>query len=303
MAKVLQNAKEGESSHQLIPLKRGNAPGSLFFLDAGIDMCRLAQLLTAAPSSFATGVPLPHAALQAVALNQNVDFPALENLAAGHVALIKSRHRSGPCLLAGYSFGGVLAFEVAQQLQREGIPVEFILMLDSWAATPPVWQKLKVLSMDRGRTQNPRRSPLWSIMRTTIPNRVARLAFAKSSSTLNGAAEAADILFGEVTPIVFQKLLRGIRKAYRYSRLDCGAVLFRCQEDAYSTHTLRGKMGWDGLFTRKLEIIETPGNHASLLREPHLQALARRIDDRLYKLSQEQLAESNANLQPMLRQA
>jgi thioesterase domain-containing protein len=206
-------------------------------------------------------------------------------------------------MLAGYSFGGVLAFEVAHQLQREGIPVELILMLDSWAATPPMWQKLRVLSMDRGSSRDPRRNPLWSVMRTRIPKRVARLAFAKSSDISIRPAEAADILFGEVTPIVFQKLLRGIRKAYRYSRLDCGAVLFRCQEDAYSTHTLRGKMGWDGLFTRKLEIIETPGNHASLLREPHLQALARRIDDRLAQLSQQQRDEATANLQPMQRQA
>jgi thioesterase domain-containing protein len=39
-------------------------------------------------------------------------------------------------LLAGHFFGRVLAFEVAHQLQREGISVDMIQLLDSKARDP-----------------------------------------------------------------------------------------------------------------------------------------------------------------------
>jgi hypothetical protein len=43
-------------------------------------------------------------------------------------------------------------------------------------------------------------------------------------------------------------------------------------------------MGWADLFTRGLDVVETPGDHWSLLKEPHLQVLARRIDQCIGKL-------------------
>jgi thioesterase domain-containing protein len=72
-------------------------------------------------------------------------------------------------LLAGHSFGGVLAFEVAHQLQREGISVDMIQLLDSKARDPLWWQKLKVLSLDRARRSlHFRATHSWSRIRTAM---------------------------------------------------------------------------------------------------------------------------------------
>jgi len=47
---------------------------------------------------------------------------------------IKDVQAAGPYRLAGYSFGGLLAYEIAQQLQAAGDEVEFLFLLDP---TPP----------------------------------------------------------------------------------------------------------------------------------------------------------------------
>jgi amino acid adenylation domain-containing protein len=279
LSEALREPKPGSNGRQLTPLRVGSAPGTLFFLDAEIGLCRLAKLLTVGPSAVATAIPLHSSELQA--LERAGKLPSLESIAAAHVALIRTYHGSGPCLLVGYSFGGVLAYEVAQQLHRDGVFVEMVMLLDSWASTPFWWQKLKVLSLDLERKQNPRPSQLRSMMRT-IPERVTRLAsLSKSHGPSSRSSGRASLLFGEMAPTVPIKLLRRIRDAYEFKRLDTRAVLFRCQDDIYSTHTLKGQMGWEGLFTRGLEIIETPGNHAALLQEPNLQELATRIDSLL----------------------
>jgi thioesterase domain-containing protein len=71
------------------------------------------------------GVPLGQAPLR-----------TLECMAQRMVGIIRSVQPHGPYRLAGWSFGGVLAHEVAQQLLGLDEPVEFIGMLDSYAPNP-----------------------------------------------------------------------------------------------------------------------------------------------------------------------
>lgn len=59
-------------------------------------------------------------------------------LAAHHVEELKSIDSAGPYRLAGYSFGGLVAYEMARQLTALGNTVEFTLLLDP---TPPFGSK------------------------------------------------------------------------------------------------------------------------------------------------------------------
>jgi thioesterase domain-containing protein len=61
--------------------------------------------------------------------------PALTNLkriVAHYVNEIQDHRIAGPYCLLGYSFGGVVAFEMAIQLKRLGETVLFLGMLDAW---------------------------------------------------------------------------------------------------------------------------------------------------------------------------
>jgi thioesterase domain-containing protein len=55
----------------------------------------------------------------------------LEEMAADYVAAIRTVQPAGPYLIGGWSLGGVAAFEVAQQLSAAGERVELLALLDT----------------------------------------------------------------------------------------------------------------------------------------------------------------------------
>lgn len=56
----------------------------------------------------------------------------VEEFASYYLTLIKDIQKSGPYRLGGWSFGGVIAFEMAQQLLRAGEHVEKLVLIDSY---------------------------------------------------------------------------------------------------------------------------------------------------------------------------
>ena len=59
----------------------------------------------------------------------------MEAIAADYITEIRQVQRKGPYFLAGHSFGGRVAFEMAQQLMRQGEAVDFLGLIDTYAPT------------------------------------------------------------------------------------------------------------------------------------------------------------------------
>jgi amino acid adenylation domain-containing protein len=57
-------------------------------------------------------------------------YHCLEDIAAHHLEEIRMVQPHGPYFLGGYCFGGMLAFEIAQQLQKQGEQVALLVLLD-----------------------------------------------------------------------------------------------------------------------------------------------------------------------------
>ena len=55
---------------------------------------------------------------------------SIEQLAVGYVERIRALRPQGPYRIAGYSFGGVLAYEIAKQLENSGAKVETVILYD-----------------------------------------------------------------------------------------------------------------------------------------------------------------------------
>ena len=111
---------------------RMNARGSrrpLFIVHPG-----LGSALCFVELARALGGDQPLVAFQAPGLEG--DAPAEDDLVAlarRHVAALRAEQPSGPYLLAGYSFGGIVAFEMARQLEEKGGEVEQLIVLDTLA--------------------------------------------------------------------------------------------------------------------------------------------------------------------------
>ncbi len=65
----------------------------------------------------------------------NSDINSIEDMAQYYINMLKD-HLTNEITLCGWSFGGNVAYEMALQLQKSGIFVNQIIMLDSWAKYP-----------------------------------------------------------------------------------------------------------------------------------------------------------------------
>ena len=65
---------------------------------------------------------------------ERIKYKNVESFAADYIIQLQKVIPKGPYFLGGFSFGGVLAFEMAVQLQKAGYEVPFLAMLDSMIA-------------------------------------------------------------------------------------------------------------------------------------------------------------------------
>ncbi len=82
------------------------------------------------------GADQPFYGLQARGLDGELEpFTRVEDMAACYIEAIQTVQSQGPYLLGGHSFGGVVAFEMAQQLQKQGHEVALVAIIDTLAPT------------------------------------------------------------------------------------------------------------------------------------------------------------------------
>ncbi|CAN0555302.1 unnamed protein product [Laminaria digitata] len=65
-------------------------------------------------------------------------FTSLEEMADHYTDLIVEHQPEGPYLLGGPSYGGLIAWAVAQRLQRRGAEIRLLALLDAWAPGYPI---------------------------------------------------------------------------------------------------------------------------------------------------------------------
>ncbi len=275
IARVILFNEHKDREPKLIPLKPGNPAMPMIFIDAGVGLCRLAEMIEGGPASFATTVPMPEEFIQAAKDGDLSALPKLEAYARPHVSLIEKHLHSAKVVLVGHSFGGVLAFEVGRQLILTGRKVEMILLMDSWMSNPSWWRKLRSLDL-----KQVRKSLIFRCKR--LRKKILHLiGHNQAEATF---ADNEDHQIGEVPWPLLAKIYSNAHKHYKPEPLPSRAVLFRAHETiAARNEKYVGTMGWDGLFEQGLHIVDSPGNHFTLLKEPNLQFLTHQIHEKLRK--------------------
>ena len=111
----------------LVPLKASGSKNAVFvFHGVGGNVLNYVSLIPAFESD------RPLVGVQSVGLNQNIEHMTIEEMASHYIKEIQNQQPQGPYFLAGGSMGGVVAFEVAQQLRAQGAVVEKIVMFDTF---------------------------------------------------------------------------------------------------------------------------------------------------------------------------
>ncbi|MGM0561822.1 MAG: alpha/beta fold hydrolase [Pseudomonadota bacterium] len=70
-------------------------------------------------------------------------YPTVEEMVAAYMPYIRQALPEGPILLAGWSFGGLLAYEAAYRLQQAGVEVDGVFLFDAVAVPDAVREILR----------------------------------------------------------------------------------------------------------------------------------------------------------------
>ena len=91
----------------------------------------------------------------------------IEALAAIHLQRIRAMQQHGPYRLGGYCHGGLIAFEMARQLEAQGESVESLVVLDASGANPFRWLNEQLRRAARALGVDPEREWRWFLLLRT----------------------------------------------------------------------------------------------------------------------------------------
>jgi thioesterase domain-containing protein/acyl carrier protein len=222
--------------------------------------------------------------LQSLGLDgQHPPCNRIEPMATYYIQAIQTLQPHGPYFLGGWSFGGLVAFEMAQQLTQAGHEIALLALLDTPAPVannqPSLSQSLNLLKtafrsippflLDYGAIAATRwkiwfsRWP-WSAITDAMPEE-SRLQLLKETA---------------IVPI--------LRIFYANSQAVYGYVpqpyphpitLFNATEQAIHLQQ-NPTLGWNLLATN-IQLHPIPGNHLSMMKPPHVQTLAQQLQQYL----------------------
>jgi amino acid adenylation domain-containing protein len=258
-AALRADAPAQDTSPIVVPLQdRGDGP--VLFCLCGVNIYQeLADAL--APTLRTCGIFLPIEE-RLFAVGADDAGVSVEELAAGYVRVIRSRQAHGPYLLAGISFGGVLAFEAAQQLVRAGEAVTLVAMLDTMLPG--------ALRRDYGRWVAEQVRLAYEHGVKHLLRRVARrLRRRPTAKSIAAESRRLDEVRANATSTATQR--------YAIQPYAGRGLLVRAVDKSYfGSDVADATYGW-GALVKRLFICDVPGDHIGILKEPNVRELAREL--------------------------
>ncbi|WP_017318022.1 non-ribosomal peptide synthetase [Mastigocladopsis repens] len=200
----------------------------------------------------------------------------VEDMAALYIEAMQSIQPRGPYYIGGYSFGGIVAYEIAQRLSRQGEKVGLLVMLDT--CRPGTEKRLPFLMrvfehiknfIQKGPTYLQQKLVGWSEWGTyQIRDKYKR--FLEKSEALPEGDKHLDILGANVQAL----------NQYSFQGYPGRMTLLRT--DDKNRHDAVGVQydalfGWGELVVGGIDVYHIPGSHLSLLEEPNVQVLAEKL--------------------------
>lgn len=278
--------RQGESDgtpafDPLVPIRRDGAKPPLFMVHpmGGNVLCYL---------PFARHLPddQPLYALQAAGGDPGTaPLTTMEEIAAGYLAAVRRVQPHGPYTIGGWSFGGFVAFEMARQLRASGEEVARLVLLDTTTIDTEGrrsftddallgWFFWELLWLKRGGD-----SPL-----TDIPSELTTLD--DKFDHIAGRAAQLGVLPADSSGLLIRRLFE-VYKAnwnatlgYSPGAVEQDVTLIRASEPlpgilasmhgAAGSRHADGTNGWDRTTSGRVEVVPVPGDHLTLMEEPHV---------------------------------
>src|SRR5438477_7902008 len=114
----------------ILPIRSGQSQKTLYFTHSAFDFSALSNALTSDISTaFVTTNGIKW--LRQLVGGRDI-LAAVDRISNAYAQAIFARHQTGPCYLAGHSFGGILALETACKLEERGVAPDIVFLFDTY---------------------------------------------------------------------------------------------------------------------------------------------------------------------------
>ncbi|MFZ0590170.1 MAG: alpha/beta fold hydrolase, partial [Bryobacteraceae bacterium] len=237
-------------------------------------------------SGLADGLPAdqPLYALQAAGLDgESPAASSVEEMASHYMRAIRTQQEEGPYYLGGFSAGGIVALEMARQLERAGDKIALLAVFET-VIDPP----LRALLHQNQILESYRRLARiteWNLnyLRRTGFTDFVQKKYRNLKMNARIAAFEALTRFGSRTgarwavpsPLPMEEAFLYAISKYEPGTFSGYTALFKTQDsDLYSADPM---LGWKAIAAGDLEIHQVPGDHDTMLRSPQLESVVEQV--------------------------
>jgi len=247
-----------------VPMKPGNREPPVFMIPGATG-----SILQLAPIAAAMRVAAPVYTVRPRGMaGPELPLEHLEEMASYAIGLMRAVWPQGPYLLVGYSAGGLVALEMAQQLAAAGHQVPLVVLLDTYPSRA-VWPLTCHLDILARQALN----AVWSLRKCTLRQVAGDVS--RRLRSLFQYLTASGLKLVEPPPLVAEGTDAASRRvhvatynageAYRPRSYD-GKVVFMQPEETPGLEPRRPRQVW-GRFLGDFEIRRVPGSHLKMVDE------------------------------------
>ncbi|MCT7949710.1 amino acid adenylation domain-containing protein [Ancylothrix sp. C2] len=210
---------------------------------------------------------------------QKAELTSVRYLASQYRQIIQEKQPTGPYFLAGESFGGLVALEIAQQLRQQGEEVALVGLFDTLAPdlmTRLPWHKrigFHIENMQRDGGQY-----LLGKLQQRVEAAKSQFLSYGGKFTLGWQKPKAEIV---ATPLL-EALTRRVRdnmidqamQNYKAEPYAGKVALFRALDSSQFEWYYTDPKLWSKVAVGELQVYQVPGDHLGILKEPNVTVLA-----------------------------
>ncbi len=241
---TVDHAKQYENALKIIKIGSNHKPPIVFIHPiGGTGFCYL-DLIKLLPND------QPCYLIQDPSIDANqILFDDMHSMAKYYNHLLLKQIKNSKFILAGYSFGGMLALEMAAQLEQQELDdcIDFIISFDTWVVSDFMNIKAK------------------EALKASIMKQYERVAKDLSSENID--------------PKPWMELyycrLQDLGFAYNPPKIKKEIMLFKAQEQSGEFSAMNDETNFLNLHTtEKIDVYLTPGNHDSILQFPNVRYIS-----------------------------
>lgn len=241
--------------------------------------------------AFALGKEQPFYGLQSVGISKKEPpLSTIEEMAARYIKAIQVVQPEGPYALGGWSLGALIAFEMAQQLQQAGQSVGLLVSLDGPACSPSrminTWETARFTLttvipniwpyvfdflnlQERQELENNERNKLG---KSLTANRETEIAQAIAQKAERGSFRQAAVR--RLLPVMWANTKAYVN--YKPRVYPGEMTLIRSRRPSRNVNRYP-TLGWQDIVQKEIDILDIPGHHLNILRQPQVETLAQTL--------------------------